>query len=176
MIITKAQLARRLGVTRARITQYAAGGMPVRPDGRLDLAAALAWIESHVDRSAARTPPATVAADPGAVSPGSGQVDPARALIIARAKKLLADARRAERRERAEAGELVDASRVAEYTRFLSGVVRDQLLSQPDRLTQRLAAAKSSEEIYQIVRADVHCTLAALAKAIETGDPTLCRP
>lgn len=46
-ITTKAQLARELGYSRARMTQLAQVGMPVRPDGLLDRAEALAWIEKH---------------------------------------------------------------------------------------------------------------------------------
>jgi len=45
--ITKSGLATRLGVSKARISQYVSHGLPVRDDGRLDLDEALAWIESH---------------------------------------------------------------------------------------------------------------------------------
>jgi phage terminase Nu1 subunit (DNA packaging protein) len=45
--ITKSALATRLGVSRARVTQYSNRGMPVRDDGWLDLDAALAWIEAN---------------------------------------------------------------------------------------------------------------------------------
>jgi phage terminase Nu1 subunit (DNA packaging protein) len=45
--ITKSALARRLDVSRARVTQYSNRGMPVRDDGFLDLSAALAWIKDN---------------------------------------------------------------------------------------------------------------------------------
>ena len=47
-IITKAQLARDLGVSRARVTQYADMGMPVLSDGKLDKAACLDWLRQNV--------------------------------------------------------------------------------------------------------------------------------
>ena len=45
--ISKAQLARELGVSRARVSQLVKGGLPVRPDGRLDRARALAWVRAN---------------------------------------------------------------------------------------------------------------------------------
>ena len=47
-IVTKAQLSRILGVSRARVTQYAHMGMPVLSDGRLDKAACLDWLRQNV--------------------------------------------------------------------------------------------------------------------------------
>ena len=43
-VITKAELSRILGVSRARVTQYAHMGMPVLSDGKLDKAACLDWL------------------------------------------------------------------------------------------------------------------------------------
>ena len=47
-IVTKAELSRILGVSRARVTQYAHLGMPVLSDGKLDLAACLEWLSQNV--------------------------------------------------------------------------------------------------------------------------------
>ena len=46
-IITKAELARRLGISKARISQLAKRGLPVRDDGKLDLTVALNWIGTY---------------------------------------------------------------------------------------------------------------------------------
>jgi phage terminase Nu1 subunit (DNA packaging protein) len=43
-IVTKAELSRLLGLSRARVTQYANMGMPVLSDGKLDLAACVDWL------------------------------------------------------------------------------------------------------------------------------------
>lgn len=47
--IRKSELAEILNVSRARITQYVSGGMPVEPDGSVDLAAARSWVADNVD-------------------------------------------------------------------------------------------------------------------------------
>ena len=47
-IVTKAELSRILGVSRARVTQEAHMGMPVLSDGKLDLAAYLDWLRQNV--------------------------------------------------------------------------------------------------------------------------------
>ena len=46
-IITKADLAREMNLSRARITQLCQKGLPVRPDGKLDRAAAMRWIRMY---------------------------------------------------------------------------------------------------------------------------------
>lgn len=50
-IVSKAALAAELGISRARVSQYTKGGMPVRSDGKLDREDAVTWIAAnHVDR------------------------------------------------------------------------------------------------------------------------------
>lgn len=46
-VVTKAKLARELGYSRARITQLAAQGLPVRSDGLLNRVEALTWINRN---------------------------------------------------------------------------------------------------------------------------------
>lgn len=46
--VTKAEFARILGVSRARVTQYTDMGMPMLSDGTLDLAACRVWVKSNV--------------------------------------------------------------------------------------------------------------------------------
>jgi predicted transcriptional regulator len=43
-VIRKSELARRLGVSRPRVSQYVALGMPVRDDGRIELERACEWV------------------------------------------------------------------------------------------------------------------------------------
>lgn len=57
--ISKSGLAKRLGVSKARVSQFVTAGMPVRPDGKVALGEALAWVEEHIDparRKAGRPP------------------------------------------------------------------------------------------------------------------------
>lgn len=49
VIETKAAFARRVGLSRPRITQLAAKGLPVTPDGKVDVGAALEWMSRELD-------------------------------------------------------------------------------------------------------------------------------
>ena len=55
MILTKAAFAVRMGVDRAQPTRWAARGMPVLPDGRVDVDAAEAWVARTIDSSQRRS-------------------------------------------------------------------------------------------------------------------------
>ncbi len=46
---TKAEFARRVGLTRGRISQLVAQGLPVLPDGRIEVEAGLRWMEENLD-------------------------------------------------------------------------------------------------------------------------------
>ncbi|WP_444870378.1 hypothetical protein ACTTAF_17490 [Rhodobacter capsulatus] len=48
---TKTAFATRVGLTKGRISQLVAEGLPVRPDGQIDVAEGLAWIEDNLDPS-----------------------------------------------------------------------------------------------------------------------------
>jgi hypothetical protein len=179
-IVRKGELAQRVGVSAARVSQWVGAGLPVLPDGRVDLQQALDWITKNVDRSgggwparkaanhgAAVAPPAASIAGLGALPSSGAPLDPNRALVVARARKLLAEAKKAERAERRQAGELIEASTVREYISQLSMLVRDHSLSQADRLATILASVTDTAEVYRLVREDNQRMLAKLSKAIE---------
>jgi len=46
---SKTAFAARVGLTKGRISQLVAEGLPVRRDGRIDVDAGLAWIENNLD-------------------------------------------------------------------------------------------------------------------------------
>ena len=174
-VITKTQLAQQLGLTQARISQYLKSGMPERPDGKLDAVSALAWIESHVDRTGHR--PAVSAAaplrEPGQAPAAPPDPRPLRSdyqseLFSARIRKALADARRSERIERQHSGDLLERQKVLAHIAGLIGLFKDALLSTPDRLQPRLAAA-TPEEIHSILHADANATLLRLSKAVRAS-------
>jgi phage terminase Nu1 subunit (DNA packaging protein) len=54
MIVTKSELADELGVSRPRISQFVALGMPVRLDGRVDLQSACEWVLDNLDSEGGR--------------------------------------------------------------------------------------------------------------------------
>jgi len=58
---SKSEFAARVGLTKGRISQLVAEGLPVRADGQIDVALGLAWIEDNLDparrnRGSAATP------------------------------------------------------------------------------------------------------------------------
>ena len=57
-IVSKAEFGRRIDVTRQRVSQLVKEGLPVRKDGRIDLAKAKRWVGQHLDqhRREARKP------------------------------------------------------------------------------------------------------------------------
>ena len=80
---TKAAFARRIGVSSPRITQLVGRGMPVTADGRVDVAAALAWLEDNLDTSkrthGAKPAPVSKASKSNAPGPApSAPVTPVR--------------------------------------------------------------------------------------------------
>src|SRR5215210_7327193 len=46
-VISKAELAAELGISRARVSQYCKRGLPQRSDGKLDRVEALEWITEN---------------------------------------------------------------------------------------------------------------------------------
>jgi hypothetical protein len=177
--ITKTELARKLGVTKSRVSQLCRAGLPVGSDGRVELQSALSWVTTHVDQSRGRwntsrtaqtpvpQPVQTSAARANTSFDTSRPVlDPGRALLIARARKALAEAKRAERAERRQAGELIEADAVKQFVSQLCMLVRDHSLSQADRLAATLAAATGASEIHRLIRNDNNAMLTKLSKQV----------
>jgi transcriptional regulator with XRE-family HTH domain len=44
VIVSKSELAEELGISRSRVSKLISGGLPVRPDCRIDLRAAREWV------------------------------------------------------------------------------------------------------------------------------------
>ena len=97
--------------------------------------------------------------------------DAGQVLLVARAKKAIADAKRAERLERLAAGELREASELAQYASTFSWIVRDQVLAMAERLAPAAAALKDVDAVYRLIRDDAQLMLRRLAKAIADAEP-----
>ncbi|MGO9230805.1 MAG: hypothetical protein ACLQKA_16570 [Bryobacteraceae bacterium] len=184
MEVSKSELARRLDVSKGRVSQLIRQGMPVLPSGLVDLDACCRWIDQHVDRGhsgwgSTRTPPAAAsppaaspARQPAAPLPGPApaiSADPAKVLLVARAKRALADAKRAERLERKQAGELFERADVNIYVTNFSQLVRDHVRTQAERLAAVLVPMTDGKLIYDLIRRDGTVLLQKLSKAIEAS-------
>lgn len=185
MEVTKTELARRLDISKGRVSQLIRQGMPVLHSGLVDLDACCRWIDQHVDRAhagwgstrkppAAAPPPETAAKrpptsfPPPAPAPAIG-ADPAKVLLVAKAKRALADAKRAERLERKQAGELFERADVNIYITNFSQLVRDHVLTQAERLAAVLVPMTDEKLIYDLIRRDGTVLLQKLSKAIEAS-------
>jgi len=184
MEVSKSELARRLDVSKGRVSQLVRQGMPVLPSGLVDFDACCRWIDQHVDRghsgwgttrkppAAASPPTASAMRQPVAPLPGPGPAigaDPAKVLLVARAKRALADAKRAERMERKQAGELFERTDVNTYITNFSLLVRDHVLTQAERLAALLVPMTDEKLIYDLIRRDGMVLLHKLSKAIEAS-------
>ncbi len=149
------------------------------PDGRVDLQRALDWITKNVDRSsggwparkasiraAKPAPSVDSVANLGLASTSGAPLDPNRALVMVRARKLLADAKKAERAERRQAGELIEVATIREYANQFSALVKDHALAQADRLASTLAALTDVAQVHRLIREDNNRMLDKLARAI----------
>jgi len=153
--ILKSQFAKRIHVSPGRVSQLIAQGMPVLPDGRIDVPSALNWIESHIDQShkdavarrqsalgeqPAPIPDAPAAATPTAAPMTTGALpDPGRVLLTAKARRAIVELRRAERAERKENGELVEVVEVQRAVENLIANAKSKLLGLGHRLAPRVA-------------------------------------
>ena len=184
MEVSKSELARRLDISKGRVSQLIRQGMPVLPSGLVDLDACCRWIDQHVDRAhagwgstrkppAVPSPPETAAKRPStsfppAPAPAIG-ADPAKVLLVAKAKRALADAKRAERLERKQAGELFERADVNIYITTFSQLVGDHMLTQAERLAALLVPMGDEKLIYDLIRRDGTVLLQKLSKAIEAS-------
>jgi hypothetical protein len=102
---TKTGFAARVGLTKGRISQLVAEGLPVRPDGRIDVDAGLTWIENNLD--------------PGRRNKGGSPSVAGKIATLAEAKRLheIVKVQRAKLAFEREQGKLIDAQ-AAERTVF----------------------------------------------------------
>jgi hypothetical protein len=96
-------------------------------------------------------------------------LDPGRALLIARARKALAEAKRAERGERRQAGELIETEAVKQFVSQLCMMVRDHALAQADRVAPQVVGVRSQAEAHALLRKDACSMLERLSKAVASS-------
>ena len=126
---TKTAFAARVGLTKGRISQLVAEGLPVRSDGRIDVAEGLAWIETNLDP--ARRNKGGTAAAPARVS-----------TTLAEAKRLheIVKVQRARLAFEREQGKLIDADEARRTVFARARAERDAHLAWVQRTAPLLAA------------------------------------
>ena len=124
---TKTAFAARVGLTKGRISQLVAEGLPVRTDGRIDVAVGLSWIEENLD--------------PARRNRGGAAV-PTRTATLAEAKRLheIVKVQRAKLAFEREQGKLIDADEARRTVFARARAERDAHLAWVQRTAPLLAA------------------------------------
>ncbi len=167
-VISKAQLSRQLGVSRAAVTSYVRRGMPVDFDGKLNSAEALAWVNNHVephhaDRGAAvAADHSEDAAEPGVLWRGDGEGR--TALAAERARLACAQADMQEMKNAALRGALLPRDEVTAAVQAAFARVRARLLAIPTRAAPRVVLLKGIAEVKALLTALVHEALQELSE------------
>lgn len=125
---TKSAFAARVGLSKGRISQLVAEGLPVQADGTIDVARGLAWMEANLD-PARRNKGGT----PSPSNTTATMADVRRALVLAQAQR----ARLAYDRER---GQVIDAKEAAAAVFVRAKAERDAHIAWVSRTAPLLAA------------------------------------
>jgi phage terminase Nu1 subunit (DNA packaging protein) len=169
LLISKAALARHLGVAAPRITALIKRGLPVRPDGKIDLAEALEWMRANCEQQAG-FPDRGVnrvigngeapASSPAAAASGDDVVLP-----FAEAKALRETflARLAKLEYGAKAGALLDAGAVEREWAAVCSSARARMLAVPARCGARIPHLTPAE--VAIIAGEIRDALAELGSA-----------
>jgi hypothetical protein len=125
---TKTAFAARVGLTKGRISQLVAEGLPVRADGRIDVAVGLAWIEDNLD--------------PARRNRGGAAVPTRATTTLAEAKRLheIVKVQRARLAFEREQGKLIDADEARRTVFARARAERDAHLAWVQRAAPLLAA------------------------------------
>lgn len=116
----KSEFAARLGLTRGRVSQMIAAGLPVTDDGQVPVAEALAWVEANIHQAAS----------------GGGAEDLRAAKVrLTQAQAQLAELTAAERE-----GQLIDKSDARRLLLTFARLQRDTVLQFASREGPSLAA------------------------------------
>ncbi len=150
--VSKTQLAAILGVTKGRISQMVALGMPVDPDGRVNLAAARRWVDANIAR------PDPVVSD---------TYQQARLINMIFSGKLL----RLEYQNRS--GRMVDRDAVRQRIDAHLAAIRASLDQFVDGISPAIAAETDRRKVHALMRAEItkelHRLSAILGGRADTG-------
>lgn len=184
-MLSKAQIAKELGISAGRVSQLIKAGLPVRADGKVNRDTALAWYQSNVRQQSKPGPRQTKCAPTAGIPPpGMGQTlegepaDAPRGLGEQRAApppdEDYSQAR--VRRERAEAdlsemaaakmrGEFAELSEVKHMLGGLVAAAKGRLLAIGNKLAPELAIESNPALIRAKIDAEVYDALSELSHA-----------
>lgn len=128
---TKTEFAVRVGLTKGRVSQLVAEGLPMRPDGTIDVDAGLAWMERNLDPSRRNKG--------GTVGAGSASIADARRMLT------LVQVQRARLAYDKERASLIDADAAVTTIFARARAERDAHMAWVQRTAPLLAAETGSD-------------------------------
>lgn len=131
---TKTEFAARVGLTKGRISQLVADGLPVQPDGTIAIAEGLAWMESNLD-SARRNKGGT----PAPAASGTLSLSEARRMYM------VVQVQRARLAYDKERGQVIDAKEAAAAVFSRAKAERDAHMAWVSRTAPLLAAETGTD-------------------------------
>lgn len=168
--VRKAELARRLDVTRQAVQDLVRRGvLSEDKDGMIDLELAKVALANRV-RPSAKTAKALdgQAALPAAPAPADGSIDTSSAPVsyhVAKAMREAAEARMAQLKLAELRGELIRTEVVRAGMASILTSTRDRLMQLPARLAPVLAAETDQGKVHDLVRDEIHAALSQIANA-----------
>jgi len=121
-----------------------------------------------LNRAPAKPRAAAKAPSPGPVFQPAGEAtsDPVAAYLRARAVNETFKAKVSQLEYEERSRKLIPASRASEYAATFSAIVKDALLSMPDRMAPMLAAVDDEKAIHRMLSAEVTAVLKKVNKAV----------
>ncbi len=147
---SKSKFAARVGVTKGRISQLVAAGLPVRGDGSIDIEAALAWMEANLDpakRNKGGAKREDIAAGGAAIRGGAGTASGMPSLGEARRLHLIVQIERAKIALQQERGKLIDADQASVTVFNRARAERDAHIAWVQRSAPILAGELCSDPV-----------------------------
>lgn len=138
---TKSAFAARVGLSKGRISQLVAEGLPVQADGSIDVEQGLAWMEANLD-PARRNKGGTAAPSGKLNTPtATGKLNtPLATMAEVRRALVLAQAQRARLAYDRERGQVIDAKEAAAAVFVRAKAERDAHIAWVNRTAPLLAA------------------------------------
>lgn len=166
-LVTKAEYARRRGVTEGAVRQAVRDGRITEVDGKIDPAAAdEEWARNSRVRAG------SAPSEPNAEVPGDEADRPASdawQYQVSRARREQAEAQIAELKLQEQLGQLVRVDSVRSEVAAALGQVREHLLQLPARLAPLIVAEPDQAQIQRLLEAEIRAALAKAAALERAG-------
>jgi phage terminase Nu1 subunit (DNA packaging protein) len=154
MEVSKKDFADAMGVSKAMVTKYVHKGLPVTPQGMVDLAPGREWVEANIDRL-----PSKARGKRGKERTDRSGED----LTEARTRKESALASLHELELRLRENELAEVSDIAEVWNSIVSATQNRFLGMPSK-TARLVVGRDVQECQEIIDREIRSALSSLTE------------